>query len=148
MQLKHGHIGKKISGDWRLLRCGCGERRKRSAGETWKQMKRYYKWYGKRSLMDVICRRKKNWVGHILRGESLLREMIEGRRKKDQGEGNDWVCWMSYWKNRRIRRIKEKGGKTGNSGEHGSQLRTCLYNGRPLTTTICIKEAFAHNDNT
>jgi len=34
MQLKHEHIRKKISGDWRLLRCGCGERWKSSAGET------------------------------------------------------------------------------------------------------------------
>ena len=32
-----------------------------------------------RSLMDVIWRRKKNWIGHILRGESLLKEVIEGR---------------------------------------------------------------------
>ena len=29
--------------------------------------------------MDVIWRRKKNWIGRILRGESLLREVIEGR---------------------------------------------------------------------
>src|SRR6218665_2042279 len=29
--------------------------------------------------MDVIWRRKKNWIGHIVRGESLLKEMIEGR---------------------------------------------------------------------
>jgi len=41
-----------------------------------------------RSLMDVIWRRKKNWIGHILRGESLLREVIEvegrmiGKRSK------------------------------------------------------------------
>ena len=28
----------------------------------------------KKSLMDVIWRRKKNWIGHILRGESLLRD--------------------------------------------------------------------------
>jgi len=32
-----------------------------------------------RSLMDAIWRRKKNWIGHILRGESLLREVTEGR---------------------------------------------------------------------
>jgi len=34
MQLKPGHTGKKIFGDWRLLRCGCGGGWKRSAGET------------------------------------------------------------------------------------------------------------------
>ena len=45
-----------------------------------------------KSLMNVIWRRKKNWIGHILRGKSLLREVIEGRIGKDQEEGNDWVC--------------------------------------------------------
>jgi len=29
-----GHTGKKISRDWRLLRCGCREGWKRSVGET------------------------------------------------------------------------------------------------------------------
>src|SRR6218665_2012041 len=31
-----------------------------------------------RSLMDGVWIRKKNWICHILRGESLLREVIEG----------------------------------------------------------------------
>jgi len=29
--------------------------------------------------MDLIWRRKKNWIGSILRSESLLWEVIEGR---------------------------------------------------------------------
>ena len=29
--------------------------------------------------MDLLWRRKKNWIGHILRGESLVREVIDGR---------------------------------------------------------------------
>ena len=29
--------------------------------------------------VNVIWRRKKNWIGHILRDESLLREVIVGR---------------------------------------------------------------------
>jgi hypothetical protein len=32
-----------------------------------------------RSLVDTIMRRKKNWIGHVLRGEGLLRDVIEGR---------------------------------------------------------------------
>jgi len=32
-----------------------------------------------KSLMDVIWKMKKNWIGDILRGESLLKEVIEGR---------------------------------------------------------------------
>jgi len=34
IQLKPGHIRKKMCGDWRLLRCGCGGGWKRSAEET------------------------------------------------------------------------------------------------------------------
>ena len=32
-----------------------------------------------RHLMTVIKRRQKNWIGHILRGESMFKEVIEGR---------------------------------------------------------------------
>ena len=35
----------------------------------------------KRSLMDVIRTRQKNWIGHILRGDSLQREVMEGRKE-------------------------------------------------------------------
>ena len=33
----------------------------------------------KRSLMDLIRTRQKNWIGHILRGNSLQREIMDGR---------------------------------------------------------------------
>jgi hypothetical protein len=33
----------------------------------------------KRSLLDTIKIRQKNWVGHLLRGDSLQKEIIEGR---------------------------------------------------------------------
>src|ERR1700761_3689116 len=32
-----------------------------------------------RSLVDKILMRKKNWIGHVLRGNGLLKEVIEGR---------------------------------------------------------------------
>ena len=33
-------------------------------------------------MVETIVRQKKNWNGHILRGEELKREVIEGRMKK------------------------------------------------------------------
>ena len=33
----------------------------------------------KRKLFNNILERKKSWLGHILRGESLVKEVIEGR---------------------------------------------------------------------
>ena len=40
-----------------------------------------------RCLMEVILRRKKNWIGHIVRGKSLLREVMgSDDRKKTKGK--------------------------------------------------------------
>ena len=33
----------------------------------------------KRTLIDVRRSRKKKWIGHVLRGNGLLKEIIEGR---------------------------------------------------------------------
>ena len=33
----------------------------------------------KRTLIDIIRSRKKKWIGHVLRGNGLLKEIIEGR---------------------------------------------------------------------
>jgi len=32
-----------------------------------------------RSLMNTIRQRQKNWFGHVLKSESLLRTVLEGR---------------------------------------------------------------------
>jgi len=34
-----------------------------------------------RSILDTVQHRKLRWVGHILRHDSLLRDIIEGRMK-------------------------------------------------------------------
>lgn len=33
----------------------------------------------KRCIMDTIVRRKKNWIGHVLGGDGLLKVVLEGR---------------------------------------------------------------------
>ena len=42
----------------------------------------------KRKLLNTILERKKRWLGHILRGESLVKEVIEGRMegKRERGK--------------------------------------------------------------
>ena len=37
--------------------------------------------------MMTIARRKKNWIGHIIRGEGLLREVIEEKMIDKRGSG-------------------------------------------------------------
>src|SRR3981081_2315698 len=40
-----------------------------------------------RALLKVITQRKKNWIGHVLRGKGLLKEVVEGKMggKKKRG---------------------------------------------------------------
>ena len=47
----------------------------------------------KRSLINTITRRQKNWIGHVLRGNNLLKEFIEGRLygKKRKGKPQQQV---------------------------------------------------------
>jgi len=33
----------------------------------------------RRKIIETIVNRKKNWIGHILRGDGLLKDVIEGR---------------------------------------------------------------------
>jgi len=114
---------KKISGDWRLLKCGCGGGWKRSAGGTWKQMKRY----------TTIGTRKKKSYGFNLEKEEILDQSYTQRWKpaKEGDIGSD-------------DRKKTKGKKTiGYSKRVPESSIVCginieaknLPNGRTLTTT-------------
>jgi len=42
---------------------------------------------GKRSLMEIIRTRQKNWIGHILRGDSMQKEIMDGRMEGKRGRG-------------------------------------------------------------
>jgi hypothetical protein len=49
------------------------------------------------TLMDTIRRRQKNWLGHVLRGESLLKTVLEGRmlgKKVPGGPRTMTLDWM------------------------------------------------------
>ena len=44
-----------------------------------------------RSFMKSIVNRKKNWIGHVLRGEGLLKLVIEGRLEGRRGRGRSRI---------------------------------------------------------
>src|SRR6218665_793364 len=50
-----------------------------------------------RSLLTIIRTRQRNWMGHIIRGDSLQREIIEGGLEGKRGRGRprqkllDWM---------------------------------------------------------
>ena len=58
--------------------------------------------------MDIIRTRQRNWIGHILRGNSLQREIMERRLKEKRGRERpgqklmDLMMEDGYWK------LKEK----------------------------------------
>ena len=41
----------------------------------------------KRSMAETIVRRKKNWIGHIMRGDRLMKEVMEGKMEGKRGRG-------------------------------------------------------------
>ena len=41
--------------------------------------------------MDVIWRRRKNWIGHTLIGESLLKEVIIGSDDRRETKGKKTI---------------------------------------------------------
>src|SRR5207253_10185809 len=38
-------------------------------------------------IVDTIVRRKKNWIGHVVRGDGLLKLVLEGRMENKRSRG-------------------------------------------------------------
>ena len=51
-----------------------------------------------RSLMDRIIRSKKKWIGHIVRGDGLLKEVIEGRMVGKRPRGRKRIGFLNLIK--------------------------------------------------
>ena len=58
----------------------------------------------KRSILDTVLRRKANWIGHILRRNCLLHDVIEGKLDETPGVGrrriqmiDDLKVKTKYW---------------------------------------------------
>ena len=74
-----------------------------------------------RCLLEKIKRTKKNWIGHVLRGDGLLKDVMEGRMegkrprgrprmgmleelkvesyesiKRSAQDREKWRCWMPW----------------------------------------------------
>jgi len=67
----------------------------------------------KRSPIGIIRSQQRNWLGHIMRGDSLLRTVIEGRmegkkkRERPRMMLLDWMMKDDYSK------LKERAGHRG-----------------------------------
>ncbi len=59
-----------------------------------------------RGLIRTIGERKKNWIGHVLRGEGLLRDVLEGRMLGRRPQGRPRMGMLDE-----LREIDMKAGK-------------------------------------
>ena len=48
-----------------------------------------------RSLWKKVVQRKKNWIGHIVRGEGLMNQVMEGRMETKRGRGRPRMGMIS-----------------------------------------------------
>ena len=48
----------------------------------------------KRKILKVILARKKRWIGHILRGEGLVKDVMEGRTFGKKGRGRPRIMLL------------------------------------------------------
>ena len=82
--LKLGRSGQQIRNAWKVLKCGAGEGWRRSVG-SWTDHVRneevLLRVNEQRNILHEIRRREANWIGHILRRNCLLQQVIEGKIK-------------------------------------------------------------------
>jgi Reverse transcriptase (RNA-dependent DNA polymerase) len=51
-----------------------------------------------RSLLETVLKRKKNWIGHVLRGDGLLKCVIEGRMEGKRSRGRPRIGMLDELK--------------------------------------------------
>ena len=80
-----------------------------------------------RSLMNTIQQRQKNWLGHVLRSESILHTVLEGRMEgtRTRGRHSDtMIDWMKS-NDMEYEHIKKE-LITEKTAEHSRQIMTVL----------------------
>ena len=74
--------GSRFRNTWKVLKCDAGEGWRRSVGPIMLEMKTcYLESNEQRNILHEIRKRKANWIGHILRRNCLLKQVIEGKIK-------------------------------------------------------------------
>ena len=68
------------STDWKHWKRGCGgDWKKISWRDKVHNDEVFARVNEERCLIKIIRQRQKNWIGHVLRGDGLLRDVMEGR---------------------------------------------------------------------
>src|SRR6218665_1392111 len=61
-----------------------------------------------RSLLMIIRTRQRNWMEHIMRGDSLQREIIEERMEGKRGRGRPRQKLLDWMMSERYSKLKEE----------------------------------------
>jgi len=70
-----------------------------------------------KTMLDTLAKRKHTWLGHVLRHESLLHEIIKGRMRGKATRGRKRMQLLSNLMKERMWHSKEQ-LKTGKSGRN------------------------------
>ena len=62
----------------------------------------------KRSLIGIIRSRQRKWLGHIMRGDSLLRTIIEGRMEGKKTRGRPRMMLLDWMMEEDYSKLKER----------------------------------------
>ena len=100
MVLKRGRFGQQIRNTWKVLKCGAGEGWRRSVGPIMWEMKKC-RVNELRNILHEIRKRKANWIGHILRRNCLIKQVIEGKIKGARRRGRRRKKLLDDLKDRR-----------------------------------------------
>jgi len=86
------------------------------------------------TLMDMIRTKMKNWIGHITRGNSLQREVMEGRMEGEERKKKTYTEAHGLDDGGRIRETQRKGTTMGGvesmdirTGQRAEILKKTLY---------------------
>ena len=76
-----------------------------------------------RSMLTIIRTRQRNWMGHTKRGDSLQREIIEGRMEGKRGRTRQKLLgWMMSEGYSKLKEAQHR--KTWNNCRYGRYERT------------------------
>jgi hypothetical protein len=62
----------------------------------------------RRKLLQTIVYRKKNWIGHVLRHDCLMRDVIEGRMEGKRGRGRPRIGMLDELKEKSYEKMKRR----------------------------------------
>jgi hypothetical protein len=90
-------FGQQIRNTCKVLKCGAGEGWRRSVGPITRNEDVLLRVNKQRNILHKISKQKANWIGHILRRNCLLKQVIEGKTK---GE-----IEVTRWQRRRRKKL-------------------------------------------